>query len=400
MNWRFFSVATVSLLGVACTGPKPPATFDGGGVLETGASDTGVRDTGAPDTGSPVDTGAPVDTGTAPDVPTDTVGPPDAPDAGPPGAAWCDLPVPSTANVPGVNIPEGFCLRRFARVPTPRVIRFAPNGDLFVASPSTGTPGGAPLGRGAILTLVDDNRDGVADSTDMATVTFLDRVDSVHGLLFPRAGGTLMYTVDDTVYRMPYAVGDRRATVPQRMHEVIAEMTDFARWTHTLAEAVDGSLFVSMGQYDIAQCPAPNRRQGAVLRIGAGQPRNGAIWVDGFRNPMYLRCMPWGACYAAELTGDGWGSIGGREKLVELRQGDTYGFPCCVDRAMPVPGSGQSCTNVAPSVQSYPLGDTPFGFDWAPSSWPAPTPGRSSWASTGWWARGRTPRWRGLPLIR
>ena len=66
---------------------------------------------------------------------------------------------------------------------------------------------------------------------------------------------------------------------------------------------------------------------------------SGEIVARGFRNPMYLNCLPWGACYAAELSGDGWDSIGGREKLVELHDGDDYGYPCCVDRGMVVPGT-------------------------------------------------------------
>jgi hypothetical protein len=39
-----------------------------------------------------------------------------------------------------------------------------PNGDLFVASPLTTGPGGTGPGRGEIVVLPDDNRDGVADA--------------------------------------------------------------------------------------------------------------------------------------------------------------------------------------------------------------------------------------------
>ena len=97
--------------------------------------------------------------------------------------------------------------------------------------------------------------------------------------------------------------------------------------------------------------------------------------VGGFGNPLSHRSREWGACYSAELTGDGWDSYGGREKLIEIRQGDRYGYPCCIDRGIVTPGTGATaatCADIAPSVQTYPLHDTPFGFDWAPSSWPAP----------------------------
>src|SRR5262245_8417120 len=68
----------------------------------------------------------------------------DSPPAPPPplGVLFCDLP----ANAPDAHVPDGFCVRRFAVVKTPRTLAFAPNGDLFVASPAIQTPGGAPPG--------------------------------------------------------------------------------------------------------------------------------------------------------------------------------------------------------------------------------------------------------------
>src|SRR5205807_1078676 len=103
----------------------------------------------------------------------------DAPDDSPPpptctavdnangtGAKWCDLPGATSA----VTVPAGFCVHEFTTAPIPeaRTIRFAPNGDLFVAAPSRATVGGAFGGRGVIEVLADDNHDGVAEVTDFA----------------------------------------------------------------------------------------------------------------------------------------------------------------------------------------------------------------------------------------
>src|SRR5437016_13286580 len=63
------------------------------------------------------------------------------------GPHFCD----SGSNVVGVTVPAEFCIRKFADVPTPRVLLFAPNGDLFVSSPQRQTVGGAPPGAGAIF---------------------------------------------------------------------------------------------------------------------------------------------------------------------------------------------------------------------------------------------------------
>jgi len=93
------------------------------------------------------------------------------PDAGPrptctmvdiaPGAGkkFCELPGVDT---PDLQVPPGFCAREFTTTPVmeARVLRFAPNGDLFVAVPSMLTPGGAADGVGAIVVLPDDDGDG------------------------------------------------------------------------------------------------------------------------------------------------------------------------------------------------------------------------------------------------
>jgi len=367
------ALLVLSSFTIACaSSPDEPPANPSRPLDATVAPDAPPPDAPPPDTPPP--------DATPPDATPPDATPPDASvaqDAAPPDAPSADAPPPSATtfceatapNLPaGVRVPDGFCIRRFARVATPRVLAFAPNGDLFAASPSIGTPGGAPPGMGAILVLPDDNRDGVADDTRV----FLSGVPSVHGLLFdPDA---LLYTLDRGVHRAPYVRGDRASRAAASSHARIAAFDDTIRWTHTLARGVDGTLFASMGQHDTGVCPAPNRRVGSVLRIGGDAPIAGATVVDGLRNPMYLRCKPWGACYAAELTNDSWGAYGGVEKLIQLRQGDDYGFPCCIDRGRTWPGTpaGYDCDRVAVSVQTYPLHDTPFGFDWAPSSWPAP----------------------------
>ena len=85
---------------------------------------------------------------------------------------FCDLGTP----VPGAVVPDGFCVRRFATIRTPRTLTFAANGDLFVASPSSPPLGGAPAGLGAIVVMTDADLDGTAELH-----TFIDGID-VHGV--------------------------------------------------------------------------------------------------------------------------------------------------------------------------------------------------------------------------
>jgi glucose/arabinose dehydrogenase len=101
----------------------------------------------------------------------------------------------------------------------------------------------------------------------------------------------------------------------------------------------------------------------------------GDIVTQGLRNPLFIRCMPWGICYAAELSGDPWEALGGTEKLIELRDGETYGYPCCVQRGRPNPDIQPipNCSGVAEPKHTFPLHDTPFGFDWERDfGWPEP----------------------------
>jgi glucose/arabinose dehydrogenase len=301
---------------------------------------------------------------------------------------FCDLGV----DVQGVTVPPEFCIRKFADVPTPRVLYFAPNGDLFVASPRRFTPGGAPAGAGAIFLF--RQTDTTQPPVRYAFAGTDPSLESVHGLLIK--DNTFFYTLVDGVYSVPYADGSTQmsATAPQQVTNLATDYP-YVRWTHSLAAASDGSILVSSGQVDNSSCPAPDPRVGGVFRIGGSHPVRGDVVADGLRDPLYIRCMPWGACYGAELSGDIWESLGGSEKLIELHDGDHYGYPCCIDKGLvnpdikPVP----DCSRIITSKLSFPLHNTPFGFDWERNfGWPEAYRGAffvglhgrfGSWTNTG-----------------
>lgn len=380
-----FSFATVlgscGLLFVACTDdPKPPPVTSDVPAVDV----TDVPSTDRPD--APVVDDRPDATPTdAPDVTTDTPG--DSADVTPidvpAGTTWCDLPMGPDAEVRGVTLPDGFCVRRYGRLQHPRVMGFSPSGDLFITSPGTTGPGGTGPGIDAIAVLPDDNRDGVADSVTpyarlpqlLATgETVNPTTQTVHGLLFHN--GFLYYTFQNSVNRVAYRMGDRAIPAGAAIQNV-ANLTGAERWTHTLAAGADGSLYVSMGIYGSFQCPYPSPERGAILRIRSAPtdtmpPLNGEIIARGFRNPMYIRCQAWG-CYAAELTDDGW-TAPGREKIVRFEAGQDYGYPCCYDRNLPSPANGGrvSCASTTASLLGFPVGYTPFGHDFEKGNWPAP----------------------------
>ncbi|MDQ6801260.1 MAG: hypothetical protein M3041_10525 [Acidobacteriota bacterium] len=278
---------------------------------------------------------------------------------------FCD----TGTDVAGITVPAEFCIRKFADVPTPRVLLFAPNGDLFVSSPKRITPGGAPPGAGAIFLYRG------ADPARRTTYADGDGFQSVHGILI--VNGSFYYTVFDTVYSVPYDAAAPAMDKNRTTAVAFFTQNGFARFTHALAAGSDGSIYTTFGQMDNSDCATGSNdgRMGAVLRIGAGHDPYGDIVTRGLRNPLFIRCMPWNICYAIELSGDSWESLGGTEKLIEFREGETYGYPCCIQRGIPNPDipSGTNCAQVADSKQTFPLHNTPFGFDWERDfGWPAP----------------------------
>jgi glucose/arabinose dehydrogenase len=101
-------------------------------------------------------------------------------------------------------------------------------------------------------------------------------------------------------------------------------------------------------------------------------------------------------CFALELAMDYSADFGGREKLVPIRQGDDWGYPCCFtkDRAAPNISPAPDCSRTTPEEVSFLIGDTPFGVDFEPGRWPAPYAGAAFVA-----VHGAYGSWAGARLV-
>lgn len=269
-----------------------------------------------------------------------------------------------------LHLPDGFCAHFYANVPETRLLRFAPNGDLFVASPSTGCAGGASGGLGAIVVLPDDNHDGVADGT----VQYKSGLASTQGLLF--YGGYLYYQDGTTVMRTPYAAGDRAAPSTSEQMVDVTVYTSGTHWPKAIDADDNGNVFVTNGGDEGDACDATLAESarpfhGGVLRID-GSP-GGELIAKGLRNPIAIRCAKGtGTCFGLELARDFVPMYGSREKLFPVRKGDDWGFPCCATANMaysdlaPAP----SCTSVQPETGSFIIDHTPFDLDFEQGTWP------------------------------
>ena len=298
--------------------------------------------------------------------------------------AFCELPgsvvwaqgVPAV--VPGgsgpdmswLHLPDGFCAHYYANVPETRLLRFAPDGDLFVASPSTACAGGAGGGLGAIVVLPDDNHDGVSD----ATVHYKDGLPSTQGLLF--SGGYLYYQDDQKVMRTTYNAGDRAAPLAAEQMIDVTVYYSPTHWPKAIDADDDGNVFVTNGGDQSEGCdpslPESSRPfHGGVLRID-GTP-GGKLVAKGLRNPIALRCAPGThTCFGIELARDFAPQQGSREKLFPVRQGDDWGFPCCASANAPYTdiSPAPTCAGVMPETTSFIIDHTPFGLDFESGAWP------------------------------
>jgi len=344
------ALAVPCLLGAACTSPDPSG----------GSSDASVRDRQV------------------------TVV-----DAAPPSDAmydrFCDLPGSvrytssgmeviaggrETERLSFMQLPSGFCGHFFANVGNVRQLRFAPGGELFAASPTSGTTGGGIGGRAEIVILPDDDKDGTAEEP----ITFLQNLPSTQGILF--ANDHFYYQDATAIMRRPYATGDRQPSTPIETVANIQVYMSPGHWPKPLDQADDGSIYVGNGGDQGENCDQSHPFHGGVLKLDGAA--GGRPVAKGFRNPIAVRCQRGhNLCFAVELAMDYSAEFGGREKLVPIRQGDDWGYPCCFTRGIaaqnitPVP----DCSGTTPEDVSFLIGDTPFGVDFEPGKWPEPYAG-------------------------
>jgi glucose/arabinose dehydrogenase len=307
---------------------------------------------------------------------------------------------PATPDMTWMKVPPGYCTHYFAQINHTRQMRFAPGGDLFVASPSTGTPGGTAFqGLGEVVVLPDDNHDGVSDTP----VAFFPNagagqpsITSTQGLMF--ANGYFYYEDVDpqdasTFYirRVPFRPGDRAPSGMVQTVTTIGPNGPLAvpqapdHWSKVLDIAQDGTIYVTNGSDQGQVCYSPSSPNsapfGAIFKINS----DGTITEveRGFRNPIALKCEAnHNVCLAVELALDGSEGVG-REKIVPVHAGDDWGFPCCATTGEPYSGeyyhdtnAVPDCSNVAQENVSFVVGHTPFGIDFEPGKWPPPWTGR------------------------
>ena len=237
-------------------------------------------------------------------------------------------------------VPAGFKVSKFASgFDGNRILRTAPNGDIFVAELQSG--------RVRVLRLNGDSS-GVAENS-----VFADGLDQPFGMAFWPAGPNPQWVYigqNNKVVRFPYANGDLKARgAPET---IVPKLTDSTggHWTRDLMFTPDGAkLFIAVG----SQANFPDKiaaKTPAEIKAWEAQQSLGSAWGDETHRANVLQVNPDGSdlhVYAAGLrncttltlqpgSGDLWCTVNERDTLgdnlvpdyaTRVKGGAFYGWP-------------------------------------------------------------------------
>jgi glucose/arabinose dehydrogenase len=240
--------------------------------------------------------------------------------------AWAEGDVPKA--------PRGFAVDLFASgLDMPRVIRIAPNGDIFV--PETGA------GRVRVF------HSGEAGAPAAQSEIFADGLRRPYGIAFYPSGSDPKFVyvaTPDSVVRFPYRSGEVKASGPA---EKIASLpSGGGHWTRDLAFSPDDkTLFVSVGSGSNVDEGVPRADEATVAKapIGASfgdeqrradvlafDPDGGheRVYATGIRNCSGLAVQPGtGALWCAVNERDGLGDDLPPDYATHVTEGAFYGWP-------------------------------------------------------------------------
>ncbi len=242
-----------------------------------------------------------------------------------------DLPppfaTPSAGNGPSIVrrphnawpvAPPGFVVNRYARgLDMPRVLRIAPDGDVFVAE----------SGAGRIHVFR-----GMAHGEPTTSAVFAANLNRPYGIAFYPPGPTpaWVYVGDtDAVLRFPYRSGALKASGPAE--RLVALPPDGGHWTRDLAFSPDGkTLFVAVGSVSNVDDPDTVPAEYHRADILAVDPDGSHLRVhaSGIRNPSGLAIDPQtGALWCTVNERDGLGDNLVPDYITSVRDGGFYGWP-------------------------------------------------------------------------
>jgi glucose/arabinose dehydrogenase len=222
--------------------------------------------------------------------------------------------------------PAGFEVQLYAsKLDNPRLVRTAPNGDLFVAESQPGR----------ILVFRGVSKDGKAERT----AVFATGLHRPFGIAFypPGPDPRFVYIGNtDSIVRFPYQNGDMEArgpqeTIIQKLPSGNEHLGGGGHWTRDIAFSPDGKkMYVAVGSRnnvtDIDTDTSEFHRANILVANPDGSEL--AVFASGIRNPVGIAID--------SKTGELWTSVNERDDLgdnlppdyiTHVQEGGFYGWP-------------------------------------------------------------------------
>ena len=214
--------------------------------------------------------------------------------------------------------PAGFSVTLLAQgLEAPRVLRVAPNGDIFVAE--------SDAGRIRVLR-------GTGSGSVLQRAVFAAHLNQPYGIAFypPGPDPNWIYVGNtDEIVRFAYHAGDLQAAGPP--HHVAALPGDGGHWTRDLRFSADGStLFVGVGSASNVDDPDTTPGEAGRAAIWALKPDGSDMhpYATGMRNPSGLSIDPAnGQLWAVVNERDGLGDDLVPDYVTAVPPGAFFGWP-------------------------------------------------------------------------
>ncbi len=221
--------------------------------------------------------------------------------------------------------PAGFKVQIYAEggFQEPRLLRTAPNGDIFLADSKAGS----------VLVLRGMGPDGKAESRE----TFATGLDHPFGIAFyPAKDPKWVYVANTTsLVRFPYHSGDLKAVgAPTTVVDVLpgyAQLRGGGHWTRDVQFSLDGKhMFVSVGSGSNVDDPDTHPREFHRADVLEYTPEGKfvKIWASGIRNCVGEAVNPiTGALWCSTNERDGLGDNLVPDYISSVPENSFFGWP-------------------------------------------------------------------------
>lgn len=220
------------------------------------------------------------------------------------------------------QVPAGFRVEKFAdNLTNPRMIRTAPNGDLFIAE--------SEANRVRVL------RDADGDGKPEINEVFAAGLNQPFGIAFYPVGANPQFVYianTGSVVRFAYQNGDIKARGASEI--VVASLSGGGRleggghWTRDIVFAKDGAkMYVSVGSKSNVSDDADEARRARIFEY-TPDGKHERVYAYGIRNPVGLAIHPvTGALWTSVNERDGLGDHLVPDYVTHVEENSFYGWP-------------------------------------------------------------------------